>query len=159
MVNEASTADETVAILTSTADEDMADCRERGVHAADKATGTFASTLDEAAKAPSIADEASTADKAVAISTRIHDRRGYGRGRGRVHGGRGVNAARGHRLMRTRQLEAARAQECVFPFLFLYFYSNAIFLLAQTQATESRRVKDSRCPPGLRTSTRGCGRC
>ena len=67
MVNEASTADETVAILTSTADEDMADCRERGVHAADKATGTFASTLDEAAKAPSIADEASTADKAVAI--------------------------------------------------------------------------------------------
>ena len=49
--------------------------------------------------------------------------------------------------------EAARAQEHVFPFLFLYFYSNEIFLLAQTQATESRRVEDSRWSPGLRTST------
>ena len=74
--------------------------------------------------------------------------------------------ARGLRLMRTRRVAAAQAQKrvsCthmeVFPFLFCYLYSNAISLLAQTQAIKSRRAEDSRRPLGLRTSTRGRGRC
>ena len=106
MATFASTANEIVAKAVSTEDNPPT---------ADEAVATLASTVDKTE-----AKAASTAGEDVATIT---SRAGkpVAEARGRFHSGRGVDAARGHRLMHTRRVEAARAQERVFPFLCLYF--------------------------------------
>ena len=130
----ASTRDKAVAEAASTADE---------VSTTDEAMATLVSTAavaEVAASADAAAEEADSAGLQVDAHTT---------------GGGSV----GTRTCQCVNHRRPCTHMQVFTFLFLYLYSNAISLLAQTQATEIRRAEDSHRPLGLRTSTRGRGRC